>query len=279
MKLARYIADGAVRAGRVDGDRVTDLLVEDGSGGEPVLRCLAGEATAAATTRALDDVGLLSPLGRPEKILCIGLNYLDHCRETGAEPPPKPILFAKFPNALTGHLAPIQIDPATSTQVDFEAELAAVIGRRCRNIDEASALGVVAGYSIANDVSARDAQFADGQWVRGKSFDTFCPLGPWLVTADEVGDPQALGIRCWVNDTLLQDSSTSEMIFGVASLISYLSRVMTLEPGDVLLTGTPWGVGFARRPPIFLGAGDVVRIAVDRLGELVNPVVASADSA
>jgi 2-keto-4-pentenoate hydratase/2-oxohepta-3-ene-1,7-dioic acid hydratase in catechol pathway len=248
MKLARYIADGAVRAGRVDGDRVTDLLVEDGSGGEPVLRCLAGEATAAATTRALDDVGLLSPLGRPEKILCIGLNYLDHCRETGAEPPPKPILFAKFPNALTGHQAPIQIDPATSTQVDFEAELAAVIGRRCRNIDEASALGVVAGYSIANDVSARDAQFADGQWVRGKSFDTFCPLGPWLVTADEVGDPQALGIRCWVNDTLLQDSSTSEMIFGVASLI-------------------------------FLGAGDVVRIAVDRLGELVNPVVASADSA
>jgi 2-keto-4-pentenoate hydratase/2-oxohepta-3-ene-1,7-dioic acid hydratase in catechol pathway len=221
---------------------------------------------------SLQEVEILSPMARPSKILCIGLNYLDHVRESGAEPPASPVLFAKYPNSLVGHGQEIRFDQANSTQVDFEVELAAVIGRRARNVDDADALSHVFGYTAANDVSARDVQFENSQWVRGKSFDTFCPMGPWVVTADELGNPQDLRLRCWVGDILYQDGRTSDMIFDVAHLVSYLSRTMTLEPGDLLLTGTPWGVGFARTPPVFLRDGDVVRIAIDRIGELVNQV-------
>jgi 2-keto-4-pentenoate hydratase/2-oxohepta-3-ene-1,7-dioic acid hydratase in catechol pathway len=273
VKLVRYRRQGGVGLGEVSGPEVRELLFAgpDQAGADLVVRHIEGEGSPGAVW-ALDEVEMLSPVARPSKILCIGLNYLDHVRETGAEVPPSPVLFAKYPNSLVGHGQQIRLERANSNQVDFEAELATVIGRRCRNVTEPDALGYVFGYTAANDVSARDAQFENSQWVRGKSFDTFCPLGPWVVTADELGNPQDLSVRCWVGDTLYQDGRTSDMIFGVAYLVSYLSRTMTLEPGDLLLTGTPWGVGFTRTPPVFLNDGDVVRIAIDRIGELINPV-------
>ena len=273
MKLARYRREGGVGIGEVSGQEVREVLFADRDqvGADLLVRHMEGEGNPSRLLR-LDEVEILSPVSRPSKILCIGLNYIDHVRETGAAPPASPVLFAKYPNSLVGHAQPITFDQASSSKVDFEAELAAVIGRRCRNVKEADALGYVFGYTVANDVSARDAQFENSQWVRGKTFDTFCPLGPWVVTADELGDPQDLRLRCWVGDSLYQDGRTADMIFDVAHLVSYLSRTMTLEPGDLLLTGTPWGVGFTRTPPVFLKDGDVVRIAIDRIGELINPV-------
>ena len=276
MKLARYRRKDGVGLGEVSGQEIRELLFAGGDqvGADVLVRHMEGEGQGGRLL-LLDDVEILSPVARPSKILCIGLNYLDHVRESGAEPPESPVLFAKYPNSLIGHGQQISFDQANSTQVDFEAELAAVIGRRCRNVKESDALGYVFGYTAANDVSARDVQFENSQWVRGKSFDTFCPLGPWVVTADELGNPQDLGLRCWVGNSLYQDGRTSDMIFDVAHLVSYLSRTMTLEPGDLLLTGTPWGVGFARTPPVYLKDGDVVRIAIDRIGELINPVNAA----
>jgi 2-keto-4-pentenoate hydratase/2-oxohepta-3-ene-1,7-dioic acid hydratase in catechol pathway len=273
VKLARYRRQGGVGLGEVSGAEIRELLFAgpDEAGADLLVRHMEGEGHGGAVW-PLDEVEMLSPVARPSKILCIGLNYLDHVVETGAEAPAAPVLFAKYPNSLVGHRQQVTFEHANSNQVDFEAELAAVIGRRCRNVTETDALGYVFGYTVANDVSARDAQFENSQWVRGKSFDTFCPLGPWVVTADELGNPQDLSLRCWVGDTLYQDGRTSDMIFGVSHLVSYLSRTMTLEPGDLLLTGTPWGVGFARTPPVFLNDGDVVRIAIDRIGELINPV-------
>jgi 2-keto-4-pentenoate hydratase/2-oxohepta-3-ene-1,7-dioic acid hydratase in catechol pathway len=277
MKLVRYRREGAVGLGEVLGQEVRELFVAgaDQVGADLLVRRMEGEGNAGKLL-PLDELEILSPVARPSKILCIGLNYVDHVRETGAEPPASPVLFAKYPNSLVGHGQQIRFEPSNSTQVDFEAELVAVIGRRCRNVKEADALGYIFGYTAANDVSARDAQFENSQWVRGKTFDTFCPLGPWVVTADELGNPQDLGIRCWVGDSLYQDGRTSDMIFDVAHLVSYLSRTMTLEPGDLLLTGTPWGVGFTRKPPVFLKDGDVVRITIDRIGELINPVSANS---
>jgi 2-keto-4-pentenoate hydratase/2-oxohepta-3-ene-1,7-dioic acid hydratase in catechol pathway len=277
MKLVRYRREEAVGLGEVLGQEVRELFVAgaDQVGADLLVRRMEGEGNAGKLL-PLDELEILSPVARPSKILCIGLNYVDHVRETGAEPPASPVLFAKYPNSLVGHGQQIRFEPSNSTQVDFEAELVAVIGRRCRNVKEADALGYIFGYTAANDVSARDAQFENSQWVRGKTFDTFCPLGPWVVTADELGNPQDLGIRCWVGDSLYQDGRTSDMIFDVAHLVSYLSRTMTLEPGDLLLTGTPWGVGFTRKPPVFLKDGDVVRITIDRIGELINPVSANS---
>jgi 2-keto-4-pentenoate hydratase/2-oxohepta-3-ene-1,7-dioic acid hydratase in catechol pathway len=273
VRLARYRRQEGVGLGEVSGHEVRELLIagDDRAGADLLVRHMEGESNSDRLL-ALDEVEILSPVARPSKILCIGLNYDDHVRETGAEPPASPVLFAKYPNSLVGHRQPIRFEQANSAQVDFEAELAAVIGRRCRNVKEADALGYVFGYTAANDVSARDAQFENSQWVRGKTFDTFCPLGPWVVTPDELANPQDLGLRCWVGDSLYQDGRTSDMIFEVAHLVSYLSRTMTLEPGDLLLTGTPWGVGFTRTPPVFLRDGDVVRIAIEGIGELINPV-------
>jgi 5-carboxymethyl-2-hydroxymuconate isomerase len=217
---------------------------------------------------------LLAPVVRPSKILAIGLNYLDHIRETGATPPERPVVFAKYPNAVTGPTDPIVVDARLTEQADYEVELAVVVGRRSRWLDEADALGAVFGYAVANDVSARDWQRRDAQFSRSKSMDTFCPIGPWITTADEVPDPQALRLRASVNGEPRQDSTTAQMLFGVAHLLAFLSRTMTLEPGDVLLTGTPPGVGFARRPPLFLQPGDTVRCEIDGLGAIENPVVA-----
>jgi 2,4-diketo-3-deoxy-L-fuconate hydrolase len=216
----------------------------------------------------------LGSLFRPRNVLCIGLNYKDHAAEAGVPLPEKPVVFAKLTGCITGPGDPIVLPPGT-TEVDYEAELAVVIGRKCRGVSTSNALDYVAGYTCLNDVSARDFQLGDGQWVRGKSQDTFGPMGPYLVTGEDIPDPQTLPIRCMVNGTVLQDSNTDKMIFGVRELIAFISRGITLEPGDVISTGTPHGVGFARKPPIFLKAGDEVVVEVEGIGKLVNSVQAA----
>jgi 2-keto-4-pentenoate hydratase/2-oxohepta-3-ene-1,7-dioic acid hydratase in catechol pathway len=216
----------------------------------------------------------LGPLFRPRNVLCIGLNYKDHAAEGGVPLPEKPVVFAKLTGCITGPGAPIALPPDTK-EVDYEAELAVVIGRRCRGVSTSDALNYVAGYTCLNDVSARDFQRGDGQWVRAKSQDTFGPMGPYLVTGEDIPDPQTLPIRCMVNGTILQDSNTDKMIFGVRELIAFISRGITLEPGDVISTGTPHGVGFARKPPIFLRAGDEVVVEIEGIGKLTNPVKAA----
>ena len=220
----------------------------------------------------LDEVQLAPPLPNPSKIVCVGLNYHDHCREQGIEVPQRPLLFAKFPSTIIGPDDDITWPPHVTKQVDYEAELAVVIGRKGRNIPLDEAARFIAGYTIVNDVSARDVQKSDGQWVRGKSLDTFCPMGPYLVTTDEVVDPQQLKIRCWVNGELRQDSNTAEMIFKIRELISFISQTCTLMPGDIISTGTPHGVGVFRNPPVFLQPGDVVEIEIEKLGRLRNYV-------
>ena len=211
------------------------------------------------------------PIDRPQKIVCVGLNYRDHAEEQGTPLPERPILFAKWPNTLIGPGEPIVL-PAISQKVDYEAELGVVIGSRVRGVSTENALEAVAGYVCLNDVSARDLQFADGQWTRGKSPDTFCPVGPRLVPRDEIPDPQSLSIRAILNGETMQESSTSNMVFGVADLIAYITRTVTLEPGDLIATGTPAGVGVFRDPPVFLKAGDEITIEVEGLGSLTNPV-------
>ena len=219
---------------------------------------------------ALADVDLMAPVPRPGKILAAGVNYRSHGEEQNREPPDHPVLFAKMPTAVVGPGAEIRWSPMLTKGVDFEAELAVVIGRRCRRVDESEALAYVAGYTCLNDVSARDLQYADKQFVRGKSLDTFCPMGPWLVTADEIRDPQALRVRGLRNGEVMQDASTAEMIFSVAALIGFCSQAMTLEPGDVIATGTPAGVGWFREPKVLLRDGDEVVVEIEGVGRLVN---------
>jgi 2-keto-4-pentenoate hydratase/2-oxohepta-3-ene-1,7-dioic acid hydratase in catechol pathway len=214
------------------------------------------------------------PIDRPGKIVCVGLNYRDHATESNLPLPERPLLFAKWATSLIGPGETIVL-PGASQEVDFEAELGVVIGRGGRGIAVDDALDHVEGYICVNDVSARDVQMGDGQWTRGKSFDTFCPVGPELVPAAAVPDPQALSIRCLVNGEPLQDSTTGEMVFGVAEIIAFISEAITLEPGDLIATGTPAGVGFARTPPVFLGDGDEVTVAIEGVGELTNPVRAA----
>ena len=213
------------------------------------------------------------PIERPQKIICVGLNYSDHAEEQGVALPERPLLFAKWPNTLIGPGDPIRL-PAISSEVDYEAELGVVIGERVRQASPDTALEAVGGYLCANDVSGRDVQFADKQWVRGKSFDTFCPVGPDLVPASDVADPQALGIRAILNGQVMQDSTTANMVFGVAEIVSFVSQAITLEPGDLILTGTPAGVGVFRNPKVLLQPGDEITIEIDGLGSLKNPVAA-----
>ncbi|HJU01596.1 MAG TPA: fumarylacetoacetate hydrolase family protein [Actinomycetes bacterium] len=233
------------------------------------------QGIATGTPRPLSEVRLLAPVPRPGKIICVGLNYRDHAKETGKAVPTEPVLFSKFANSVIGPGADVVVPPEAE-KVDYEAELAVVIGRRARRVGAADALDHVAGYACANDVSSRSLQYLSDQWMLGKAIDTFLPLGPYLVTADEVPDPQALGIRCLVNDELLQDSNTGQMVFGVAELISYASRTITLEPGDLLATGTPSGVGDAADPPRYLRPGDRMRVEIDGLGQLDNTVRAGS---
>jgi len=215
------------------------------------------------------------PIERPSKIVCVGLNYRDHAEEQGAELPTAPLLFAKWPSSLVGPGEAIVL-PRTSTRVDYEAELGVVIGERVKGVSEENALEAVLGYLCLNDVSARDFQFGDGQWTRGKSPDTFCPVGPRLVPRDEVPDPQALGIRCLLNGEVMQDSTTANMIFSVAEVIAYASATSTLEPGDLIATGTPAGVGVFRKPPRLLHDGDEVTVEIESVGALTNPVRAES---
>jgi 2-keto-4-pentenoate hydratase/2-oxohepta-3-ene-1,7-dioic acid hydratase in catechol pathway len=215
-----------------------------------------------------------APVHDPRKIICIGLNYKDHAAESGAQIPKEPILFSKYATALIGHNENIVLPPV-SQEVDYEAELVIVVGRRGRNITAASTIEYVAGYTIGHDVSARDWQLKkDGkQWMVGKTFDTFAPAGPVLLTKDEVPNPHKLAIKLRLNGQTMQDSNTNQLIFGVGELIAYLSKVFTLEPGDLIYTGTPPGVGFARKPPLFMKGGDVAEVEIEGLGVLRNPVV------
>jgi len=208
---------------------------------------------------------------RPSKIVCVGLNYSDHATEQGIEAPTSPMLFAKWPNALIGPGEPIVL-PEVAKEVDYEAELGVVIGRRTRGVSERDALDAVEGYLCVNDVSARDLQFADKQFTRGKSPDTFCPVGPRLVPREESEDPQALAIRCVLNGETMQDSTTANMIFSVAEIIAFVSQAITLEPGDLIATGTPAGVGVFRDPKVLLADGDEVSVEIEGLGTLTNPV-------
>jgi 2-keto-4-pentenoate hydratase/2-oxohepta-3-ene-1,7-dioic acid hydratase in catechol pathway len=217
------------------------------------------------------------PVIRAGKIVAVGLNYLDHIRETGLERPREPLIFTKFTTSVIGDGEAIEIDESLTARVDWEVELAAVIGRRARHVAVANALDHVYGYTVANDVSARDLQFADGQWVRAKSLDTFCPIGPVIVTADEMPDPQSLALSTRVNGETVQDSSTAEMLFPVAELIAFCSRSFTLEVGDLLLTGTPWGCGEFMTPKRRLVPGDTVETEVQGIGVLTNPVVRLLD--
>jgi 2-keto-4-pentenoate hydratase/2-oxohepta-3-ene-1,7-dioic acid hydratase in catechol pathway len=283
MKLVTFTTGSDTHLGIVSGDRVIDLAAAS-SGvlpsdmvsllrqGDSTMRMASEVSRSAKATLSLSQVTLLAPL-RPSKVVAIGQNYADHCREQHVEPPKVPIIFCKFSSAIIGPGAVIRWDPALTRQVDYEAELAVVIGRTARHVSAAEALDYVAGYTLCNDISARDLQFGDGQWVRGKSLDTFCPLGPWLVTRDEIPDPHALAIRTTINGRVMQDSSTSEMIFRVPSLIEFCSRAFTLLPGDVIATGTPHGVGHFRKPPAYLKDGDVVTIEVQDIGQLTNRCV------
>ena len=245
-------------------------LIAAGSRALDDLRAAATDELITTRGRPLAEADLLAPLPRPGKIVAIGRNYREHAEEEGVEPPPAPLMFAKWPSAVVGPGAEIRWDPALTGQVDYEAELAVVIGRRTRNVSPEEALGYVFGYTCLNDVSARDLQFGDGQWTRGKSLDTFCPMGPAIVTPDEIGDPQDLAISCTVDGERVQDARTSAMYFGIAEIISACSRSFTLEPGDVIATGTPGGVGVFRKPPRFLTDGDLVVVEIEGIGRLEN---------
>jgi 2-keto-4-pentenoate hydratase/2-oxohepta-3-ene-1,7-dioic acid hydratase in catechol pathway len=273
MRLATVRMDGGERLAAADGRSYRRL---DAPGD------LTGLLRAGVDPRQLPlgeqvDGDLAAPL-RPGKIVAIGLNYLDHIRESNLERPARPLVFAKFPSSVIGPTDAIELDGALSSRVDWEVELAVIVGRRMRRVAEGDALEHVFGYTVGNDVSARDVQFSESQWVRGKSFDTFCPLGPVAVTADEIPDPQALTLRTRVNGEVMQESSTAEMVFGVAELLAFCSRSFTLEPGDVVLTGTPWGCGEFMDPPRSLAPGDVVETEIEGIGRLRNPVVAIGSS-
>jgi 2-keto-4-pentenoate hydratase/2-oxohepta-3-ene-1,7-dioic acid hydratase in catechol pathway len=214
-------------------------------------------------------VHLCPPVDNPEKIICIGQNYIDHCREQNVEPPTRPIIFTKFNTALNGPYDPVKI-PTVSDKIDYEAELAFVIGKQGKHISKEKAMDYVAGYMVLNDITARDIQKSEGQWIRGKTSDTFAPCGPALVTKDEIKNPHDLKISLKLNGTIMQDSNTCNLIFNISYLIWFISQNITLKPGDIVSTGTPPGVGFARKPPVFLKAGDVIETTVESIGTLVN---------
>jgi 2-keto-4-pentenoate hydratase/2-oxohepta-3-ene-1,7-dioic acid hydratase in catechol pathway len=283
MRLATVMTDRGPRACLRRGDVYVDLQAADPelpSGVRALLAmgpdglARAQEAAARGTvTYDPQSAHLAAPVPDPQKVLCLGLNYRDHAIESKMAIPEEPVLFSKFPSALTGHREEILL-PAVSTEVDYEAELVVVLGRRGRDIPRDQAMSYVAGYAVGHDVSARDWQLhkPGKQWLAGKTFDTFAPIGPELVTADEVPDPHALGIRLRLNGKTMQDSTTAQLIFRIDEVIAYLSQVMTLEPGDLIFTGTPPGVGMARTPPVYLQPGDVVEVEIDGLGTLRNPV-------
>jgi 2-keto-4-pentenoate hydratase/2-oxohepta-3-ene-1,7-dioic acid hydratase in catechol pathway len=260
MRLVSF--DGGF--GRVDGDSIVPM-------GPDLVSYLADGRAEDRDPFPFDPSALKAPVPAPQKVVCIGLNYKDHAAEQGADIPEKPVLFPKWANSVIGPNDDVEVPPSAK-KIDYEAELAVVIGRRARAVSETDALDYVGGYMCANDVSARDLQFEGPQWTRGKAIDTFLPTGPWLVTPDEVGDPQMLSIRTVIGAEVLQDSITSNMVFSVAELISFISQTMTLVPGDIIATGTPAGVGFAREPSRYIADGDAVKIEIERIGSITNTV-------
>jgi 2-keto-4-pentenoate hydratase/2-oxohepta-3-ene-1,7-dioic acid hydratase in catechol pathway len=266
MRWVRFDAGDGPRMGQFDGGVVRPVAADH-------LADIIGRRGLEQVDRELPvtDVRLLAPV-IPGKVLAVGQNYLDHIREQGIDPPETPVLFPKFPTSVIGPGEEIRWTAGLTEQVDYEAELAVVIGRRASRVRAEDALGHVFGYTGGNDVSARDLQFGDGQWTRGKALDRFLPLGPAIVETDEVPDPQDVPVRCRVNGDVVQDASTREMVFSVAELIAFISEGITLEPGDLILTGTPKGVGYFRDPQLFLAPGDVVEVEIGDFGVLSNPV-------
>ena len=287
MKLVTFTHEGRTRLGAVELDAVVDFAAHGRGLPDDMLTFLAqGEAAfntarevcASGTGRlALRDVSLDAPIRRPPKILAVGLNYRDHAAEGGFDIPTVPMIFNKQSTAVTGPQGAIYL-PKESVQLDYEGEFAFVIGKRCRRVPKEKALDVIAGYTIANDVSVREWQFRSPTTTMGKSWDTHCPLGPYMATPDEVSDPHNLTLRTWVNGELRQDSNTKNLIFNLSDIIVHLSTAFTLEPGDVICTGTPSGVGLGMDPQVWLKAGDVVRITIDQLGTLENRVIDEPDS-
>ena len=285
MKLATYLVESTSSIGRVEGDYVLDLSAALPAGCTTMLDILrAGPALMEKLETAnlsnarklrLDAVKLAAPIANPQKFLAIGLNYQDHLEEVlarGGKAPESQLWFNKQVSCITGPYDPIQ-KPRVSDRMDYEAELGVVIGKRCRHVKPENALDVVAGYVVMNDVTARDWQRKSPTWTLGKSFDTHGPLGPWISTKRDVPDPQSLQVRLWVNGQLRQQMSTARMVYPVADQIAYLSTVMTLEPGDLLATGTSSGAGWGMDPPMFLQPGDVVRVEIDGIGHIENTVV------
>lgn len=302
MRIITFEVNGQARWGALNGDHAVDLnlahaLFLASRAREPqylansVLEFLeCGETTWEAARETLKFLGervvegvmfplsrckLRAPISRPPKIVAIGMNYMDHVREQNGQVPQYPVLFAKYPSSVIGPNDVIHLHPAESQKVDYEGELGVVIGKRAKNVPAADALEYVFGYTALNDVSARDLQFSpfvNGQWIRGKSLDTYCPMGPAIVSKDEIADPQNLTVCTWLNGQVVQDSNTKEMIFGIAPLIEFISRAIILEPGDVIATGTPHGVGHHRTPPIYMKPGDVVQVEVGGVGKLSNEV-------
>jgi 2-keto-4-pentenoate hydratase/2-oxohepta-3-ene-1,7-dioic acid hydratase in catechol pathway len=288
MRLTTFTHGGSRRIGVVTDDGIVDLAQSDPRLPRDMIGLLAGGSDALATARAaagrlgerlaIAAVTLDAPVPHPPKFLAIGLNYADHVKESGLDAPPFPVFFNKQATCVTGPHAPIHL-PRVSALLDYEGELAFVIGRRCRHVPRDRASQVIAGYLVCNDVSVRDWQLRTPTMTMGKSFDTHGPLGPWLVTADEIGDPHALELRTWVNGELRQHSNTRELIYDCFAQVEHLSTAFTLEPGDVITTGTPSGVGGARQPPAFLRAGDVVRIEIERIGAIENRVIEEPEEA
>jgi len=282
MRLVTFEQDGQAQPGVVVDGRVVSLRE---AGFDSLLSVLQGGPAAVARVKAftdipvagfpLDSVRLFAPIPDPPKILCMGLNYRDHAREANLEIPKYPVIFAKYSNTVIGSGENIVL-PKNSRKPDFEAEFAFVIGKRARHITADDWREYVVGYMNANDVSARDYQMSVSQWTMGKNFDTFAPMGPWLVTADEIADPHNLNISLMLNGETMQSSNTRELIFKVPETVAFLSSVMTLEAGDVVLTGTPAGVGFSRRPPRWLAPGDEIVVHIDGLGDLRNTCVAES---
>ena len=267
MRWMRFEHEGYAKLGSVEGGRIQPVAAQS------MQEIIRGEKTdPAGDLVPVEGIHPLAPL-RPGKIVAVGQNYMDHIREQGNEPPGMPVLFPKFPTNVIGPEEEIRWPKSLTQQVDYEAELAVIIGQGGRCLDEEEALDAIFGYTAANDVSARDLQFSEGgQWTRGKAIDTFLPLGPVVVSKEDVPDPQALPIVCRVNGETLQDSNTKEMVFTVAQLVAFVSQSVTLEPGDVILTGTPHGVGVFRDPQVFLWPGDIVEVEVGDFGVLSNPV-------
>lgn len=286
MRLVTFTEGGSTRVGVIVDGGVVDLAKADASLPRDMTGLIAGWALAkpaverAASRKAdfdLKAVRLEAPVPRPSKAMAIGLNYADHIAESNQKTPEEQVWFCKQVNSINAPFADVQL-PKASQLMDYEAELVVVIGRRCKHVPKEKAHEVIFGYCVGNDVTARDWQFKTPQWVLGKSFDTHGPIGPWIVTGDELGDPHTLGIRAFVNGEKRQESNTKHLVFNVFDQIAHLSKAMTLEPGDIIFTGTPGGVGAAMRPPQFLKAGDVMRIEIDRIGAIEATVRPEPDA-